>query len=70
MNIHSIEWEVYYTSLHEKGYAIIPCVLSKQECRQLTSHYDENHLYRATINMQRYLLEKANINISTILYPC
>ena len=58
MNIQGIEWDTYYTSLHEKGYAIIPGVLSKQECLQLTGHYDENHLYRATINMQRYRFGK------------
>ena len=58
MNIHGIEWNTYYISLPEKGYAIIPGVLSKQECLQLTGLYDENNLYRATINMQRYRFGK------------
>ena len=58
MNIESIEWGVQYASLDEKGYTIIPGVLSQQECQQLASLYPNNQLYRATINMQRYRFGK------------
>ncbi len=58
MNINSIEWETQHASLNEAGYAILPGLLSKQECQELRACYSENHLYRATINMQRYRFGK------------
>ncbi len=49
MNINSIEWKTQHASLNEAGYAILPGLLSKQECQELRACYSENHLYRATI---------------------
>lgn len=40
--------------LNNKGYSIIPSVLSHQECNSLIERYNDQSLYRTTINMQRY----------------
>ncbi len=58
MSTPSIVWETQYASLNEEGYTIIPGLLTKQECQELRACYSENHLYRATINMQRYRFGK------------
>lgn len=41
-------------SLHEKGYAVLPKILSEEECTKLATSYDDSILYRSIINMKRY----------------
>ena len=57
-NIAAINWEPVYQSLSNKGYAIIPELLSPEECESLQHLYHEESLYRSTINMQRYRFGK------------
>jgi uncharacterized protein len=45
-------------SISQKGYAIIPALLSKPECEHFIAHYTHEDLYRSTINMQRYRFGK------------
>ncbi|MBA4851560.1 2OG-Fe(II) oxygenase [Emticicia sp. BO119] len=52
--IENLDWPRYAESLHEKGYAHLPEILSAKECKALTASYDDNTLYRSTINMKRY----------------
>ncbi|MEX0315518.1 MAG: 2OG-Fe(II) oxygenase [Allomuricauda sp.] len=40
--------------ISQKGYAVIEDVLSDQECQQLISNFDTAHLYRKTVDMERY----------------
>lgn len=40
--------------MHDKGYAIIPNLLSSMECETLKENYDDPKLYRKTIVMERY----------------
>jgi hypothetical protein len=54
MSIEHMEWKKIYDSLNEKGYTIIPKVLSPDECRHLSGLYNDDYLYRSIINMQRY----------------
>jgi len=52
--IENADWSLHAESLHEKGYAVLPKILSDQECNQLAASYNDNTLYRSTINMKRY----------------
>src|SRR6478609_8439752 len=53
-NVNEIEWPEIKTSLNEKGFALIPEVLSKKDCDELINLYPKQELYRSVINMQRY----------------
>lgn len=53
-DISNMNWTTLIDSLNTKGYAIIPNVLSAEECRHLSGLYDDEYLYRSIINMQRY----------------
>ncbi len=53
-----IDWSEVYHSLNEKGYAIVPSVLPKQECEELQTNYADEKIYRSTIDMQRYRFGK------------
>ena len=52
--IENLDWSFHTESLHEKGFAVLPKILSEEECEQLAASYDDNTLYRSTINMKRY----------------
>ncbi len=41
-------------SLNSRGYAIMPKMLSSAECETIIALYDDNELYRKTIDMKRY----------------
>ena len=51
-------WNSINNSLNEKGYCIIPSVLSPDECKHLSGLYNDRYIYRNTINMQRYRFGK------------
>lgn len=53
-HIENLNWSLHAESLHEKGYAVLPKILSDEACIQLATSYDNNTLYRSTINMKRY----------------
>ncbi|RPD39756.1 2OG-Fe(II) oxygenase [Chitinophaga barathri] len=53
-HIGKADWEAVTRELHDKGYAIIPGVLTPQECTALTVSYSDAALYRKTISMERY----------------
>jgi hypothetical protein len=53
-NVNEIAWPKINASLNEKGFALIPEILSKQDCADLISLYPKQELYRSVINMQRY----------------
>lgn len=42
------------TDLHEKGFAIVKNVLSKEQCETLIRDYNADNTYRKTISMERY----------------
>lgn len=49
-----MNWPQHQFNLNEKGYTIIPDVLSREECEHAIGFYKDTHLYRTTINMKRY----------------
>ena len=57
-SIEHMDWKQIYDSLNEKGYYIHSDVLSPEECKHLSGLYDDDYLYRNTINMQRYRFGK------------
>jgi uncharacterized protein len=48
------DWAKIAESLNTKGYACLREVLTHKECGELRASYDENFLYRSTVDMQRY----------------
>ncbi|MEO7990533.1 MAG: 2OG-Fe(II) oxygenase [Chryseolinea sp.] len=53
-----INWNDKYVGLNEKGYTILPDLLSKDECENLVGMYNDSSIYRSIINMQRYRFGK------------
>jgi hypothetical protein len=51
---NEISWPEIKISLNEKGFALVPKVLSKEHCENLVSLYPKQEHYRSVINMQRY----------------
>lgn len=53
-----MDWNNINANLHENGFAILPKVLSPEECQHLVGYYGDQHFYRTTINMERYRFGK------------
>lgn len=58
IDLTTIQWDETYLSLHSNGNAVIPSILSKQDCEDLRKQYSNEPIYRSTINMQRYRFGK------------
>ncbi|HPH46512.1 MAG TPA: 2OG-Fe(II) oxygenase [Chryseolinea sp.] len=56
--MENLKWNDKYDSLNEKGYAILPGLLSKEDCASLMRMYGDSSKYRNIINMQRYRFGK------------
>jgi hypothetical protein len=52
--IQTMNWQQHSLDLNESGYTIIPSVLSPEECQHIAGFYEDDQLYRNTINMKRY----------------
>lgn len=50
----TIDWQSISESMNEKGYAIIPKILSDEQCNELIQEYNNEKLYRKTVIMERY----------------
>src|SRR5260221_7937308 len=48
------DWGKVAERLHREGYAVVPDVLTLDECKEMISGYDDEARYRKTINMERY----------------
>ena len=57
-DINQMDWGSTHQNLNKKGYAIIPNVLSSEECQHIVSLYDDHALYRNIVNMERYRFGK------------
>ena len=56
--MNNVNWNDKYDALNEKGYAILPDLLSKDESESLVGMYNDSSRYRSIINMQRYRFGK------------
>jgi len=52
--ITATDWESVAESMNDKGYAILPKILTEVQCEKLMKAYDHNDLYRKTVTMERY----------------
>ncbi|WP_109438199.1 MULTISPECIES: 2OG-Fe(II) oxygenase [Aquimarina] len=52
--IATTDWQSVSESMNEKGYAIIPKILSDEHCNELIQEYNSENLYRKTVVMERY----------------
>ncbi|WP_108866791.1 2OG-Fe(II) oxygenase [Aquimarina aquimarini] len=52
--IKAIDWDDIALNMNEKGYAIIPKLISEKQCKVLLNMYDEPIAYRKTVTMERY----------------
>lgn len=52
--LQQADWETVSETMHSKGFALLPNMLTKEECAQLTASYNTPEFYRKTIVMERY----------------
>jgi hypothetical protein len=58
IDISALNWPSLINQLNETGYVSINGLLTQEECRELIDGYSQDHLYRNTIDMQRYRFGK------------
>ena len=51
---HDIDWEDLRSQLDERGFALIPGVLTKKTCEAIAGFYTDDHRFRSRIDMSRY----------------
>ena len=49
-----IDWQAITDEMNEKGFAIVPKLLSDEQCEYFIKNYDNHSLYRKTVQMERY----------------
>lgn len=52
--LEAVDWNIALESINENGYAIIPGIISADECNSLIKGYTNDPLYRKTVVMERY----------------
>lgn len=52
--IKAINWENITEEMHGKGYAIIPKLVTNEQCTDLINEYNNQNAYRKTVVMERY----------------
>lgn len=53
-HLSTVDWHTVSEELHEKGYATVERLLSREQCDELIQQYDHPELFRKTIVMERY----------------
>ena len=54
MGEHKIDWERACAHLDDRGFALIPAVLTKKICDEIAGYYGDEHRFRSRIEMSRY----------------
>ena len=49
-----VNWQQTSETLNDLGYAILPALLTNQECMAVRDLYDEPDLFRSCVVMERY----------------
>jgi hypothetical protein len=52
--LRALPWEAAERSLWDFGYAHVPGLLTREECKELAALYERPELFRSRIDMQRY----------------
>jgi len=50
----SAVWEAARGQLDERGFALIPAVLSPEACDEIAGYYDDDRRFRSRVEMARY----------------
>jgi len=50
----SINWKGITENMHNKGFAIVPSLLTTEQCEEFKKNYDNPNAYRKTVVMERY----------------
>jgi len=53
-SIEKIDWQNVAESVNDNGYAIIPNLISDDDCAELINNYSNSAAYRKTVVMERY----------------
>lgn len=56
--IEQADWQKITEAMHENGFAILPKLLTEEECEEMKGHYESPDLYRKTVVMERYRFGK------------
>ncbi|WP_428657927.1 2OG-Fe(II) oxygenase [Runella sp.] len=54
VSLSAVQWSEALDSLNQKGFALLPKVLSSELCQELINSYDAPEAYRSVINMKRH----------------
>ena len=54
MRERETDWERVRSHLDDRGFALIPGVLSKQTCEEISGYYADDRYFRSRIEMSRY----------------
>lgn len=54
VRINDLDWDSIQISLDEIGYAKLPSLLNKTECKEIIDTYEKQDYFRSTIDMARY----------------
>lgn len=49
-----IDWERACAALDERGFAVLPDVLTQKNCQEIVRYYTDDHRFRSRIEMSRY----------------
>lgn len=52
--IGNADWQNITEQMHQHGYAIVPRLLTDEQCETLKTRYDQSDLYRKTVVMARH----------------
>ena len=52
--VATTDWQAVTQSMNENGYAIIPEILTKEQCEERIQSFEKENLYRKTVVMERY----------------
>jgi uncharacterized protein len=52
--INSIDWNSIMEDMNDKGYALIPHLITSSHCQKLINNYNDPNIYRKTVIMERY----------------
>lgn len=52
--IYNINWESVVEEMHDKGFAVVPKLLTSDQCTELINGYNDSATYRKTVVMERY----------------
>ena len=67
--INGLDWNRVKNDLDTTGFAVLPAMINRAECRSLMAMYDEEQLYRSTINMKRYNFGRGEYKYFTYPLP-